>query len=261
MKNPLLNVTLPVFNAEGDLRQSFGHLRAFLGAECPFPYEIVIANNGSTDRTIEIARSLVAAHRDTRVLNIEWPGRGRAIREAWGRSTARILTYMDIDLSTDLSAFPMLIGAIASGNFDLATGSRLLPSSATRRSWRREAISRCYNRILRFLLSTRFSDAQCGFKAISRELAQQLLPLILDQHWFFDSELLVLAERCGCRILDVPVRWIENPDTSVKLVRTAVELLRGILRLRKALKEGRYARVQIAHSLNSGRMSPCTEPL
>lgn len=201
----------------------------------PFDYELVIANNGSTDRTLEIARQLAREHRRVRVLDVAEQGRGRALQRAWQSSPAAVLSYMDVDLSTDLAAFPSLIGAVASGDFDLAIGSRLLPGARVQRRWKRELTSRGYNRLVRALVHTRLADAQCGFKAISRTAAQALLPQVQDPGWFFDTELLVLAERLGYRICEIPVHWVEERDSRVNIFSTALADLRGLLRLRRQL--------------------------
>lgn len=200
-----------------------------------FDYELVIANNGSTDRTPAIARQLAREHSHVRVLDLPQKGRGGALKRAWLGSGAEVLSYMDVDLSTDLAAFPALIDAVAGGEFDLAIGSRLLAQSEVKRCWRREWISRGYNRLVRRLLRTAISDLQCGFKAIHRAAAQALLPQVADNGWFFDTELLVLAERLGYRVGEIPVRWIEDSDSRVNILSTALADLRGLWRLRRQL--------------------------
>ena len=155
-------------------------------------------------------------------LHIPQKGRGRALRAAWLASPADVLSYMDVDLSTDLAAFPPLIEAIASEGYDIAIGSRLARGADIRRSLRREAISRGYNVMIKGLFFTRFSDAQCGFKAVSRRAVQELVPLIENNEWFFDTELLILAEKAGYRIKEIPVRWLEDPDTRVNVPKTVV---------------------------------------
>jgi len=173
------------------------------------------------------------------VVHLPERGRGGALKRVWADSSAEILSYMDVDLSTELSAFPQLIEPLANGAYDVATGSRLLPASRTTRCRKRELISHAYNRLVRTIFHTRFSDAQCGFKAITRKAAAELLPLVEDEAWFFDTELLVWAEQRGYRTLDLPVRWVEDPDSRVKLVRTAWQDLSGIRRLRRNLRRDR----------------------
>jgi len=233
-----LNVTLPVFNEERRLERGIRQLAPFLTGRMTFDYELVIADNASTDGTAEIARRLAAEFPRVRVVRLAAKGRGGALRHVWGTSDAEVCSYMDVDLSADLESFPELVRAVAAGGADLAVGSRLLEKAGTQRSWQREVLSRGYNGLLHAALGVRFSDAQCGFKAISRRAAQMLLPLVENNHWFFDTELLVLAERAGFRIQDLPVRWREDRDSTVKVLRTVGEDLRGILRLRARLRRG-----------------------
>jgi glycosyltransferase involved in cell wall biosynthesis len=237
-------VTIPVFNGEAQLADSIGRLHRHIEARCAFDFEITIAENGSEDRTLTVATRLSEEYPNVRVAHLGLRGRGRALKQVWSESKADVLSYMDVDLSTDLSAFAPMVQAVASGDFDLATGSRLLPSSQTRRSWRRELISRAYNHLVRRLFRTRFSDAQCGFKAISREAASVLLPVIEDTGWFFDTELLIVAEKSGYRILDLPVTWTEDGDSRVRILSAAWADCRGLLRVRRDLARGRYAHLK-----------------
>jgi len=232
MTGPPINIVIPVCNEERILAASIAKLASFLQRNCPHPYEIIIANNGSIDGTLEIARSVASGDPHVRVLHLDERGRGRALKAAWLQSSADILAYMDADLSSDITAFPDLIKPLISGRFDLAIGSRLLNPNSTTRCFKRELASRVYNFLHKALLHTHFADAQCGFKAISRQAARQLLPLVQDTNWFFDTELLVLAERHGYRILELPVRWVENRNTHVRIIRTAIQDIRGLLRLR-----------------------------
>ena len=231
---PRVDVVIPVLNEERALPVCVDTLLQFLGDSSPYPFRIVIADNGSTDRTPEIAESLSQAHWPRVAWSrLEIRGRGRALRKAWLESDADILTYMDVDLSTDLAAFPPMVRAIGEEGFDLAVGSRLMKgASVSKRTLKREITSRSYNTIVKAVFFTRFSDAQCGFKAISSRAAQALIPKVLDQGWFFDSELLILAEKGGYRIKDIPVCWVDDPDTRVRVVKTAVDDLKGLYRLR-----------------------------
>ena len=165
-------------------------------------------------------------------------GRGRALRSVWSESDAAVLAYTDVDLSTDLAGLLPLVAPLVTGHSDLSIGTRLARGSRVVRGPKREVISRCYNRLLRGVLRTRFSDAQCGFKAIRAESARALLPLVEDNNWFFDTELLVLAERAGMRIHEVPVDWVDDPDSRVDIVATALEDLRGIARMGRGLASG-----------------------
>ena len=241
MSSPFINITIPVFNEERQLAESVCKLHRFLAEHCQFRFEIVIANNGSTDRTQEVAEQLCRAQSVGRVVCLQEKGRGRAVKRTWTEATADVLSYMDVDLSTGLDAFSPMIRALTSGEFDLAIGSRLRAGSITKRSLHREVISRCYNRLVRFAFSTNFSDAQCGFKAITKEAAQRLLPVIEDNGWFFDTELLAIAEKSGYRIFDMPVQWTEDPDSRVKIISTAWADVQGIIRVRRSLRSGKYA--------------------
>lgn len=233
-----VNVTIPVLNEERILERNILRLHAFLSKRCAFDWEIVIADNGSTDETNGIAGRLTERCRNVQVLRLEERGRGRALKKVWLDSAADVLSYMDVDLSTDLEAFPALVEPLVIGHFDLATGSRLHGRSVTTRSFRREMLSRGYNVLVEVLFRPGFSDAQCGFKAIRRESALELLPLVQDTGWFFDSELLLFADRLGYRVLDVPVRWVEAADSRVKILPTCLALVLGLRRMRRALAAG-----------------------
>jgi glycosyltransferase involved in cell wall biosynthesis len=190
-----------------------------------------IADNGSTDGTLQIAHSLSQEYPRVNYIHFDQKGRGHALRQVWLESKADILSYMDVDLSVNLSAFPNIIEALNSG-YDVAIGSRLIPASKVVRSPGRELLSRLYNLLIRALFFTKFHDAQCGFKAITKRAADELIPLIKNQEWFFDTELLILAEKKGYRVKEVPVEWVEDPDSKVNIIKTVVEDLRGLVRLR-----------------------------
>lgn len=229
---PSIDIVIPVLNEERALPGTVATLREFLRDAIPNPCRIVIADNGSDDSTPQVGRGLAEEHPDVAYLRLEQRGRGRALRRAWLESQADLVSYMDVDLSTDLSAFQPLVQALEDG-YDLAIGSRLAKESTVRlRSLKREVISRSYNLLIEAMFFTRFSDAQCGFKAMTSAAARALLPHVQDQGWFFDTELLILAEKRGFRIMDVPVTWTDDPDTRVKVVRTALDDLKGLLRLR-----------------------------
>ena len=226
-----IDVVLPVYNEELVLAQSVATLKQFLKENLPHPFRIVIADNASSDKTWELAQALSQQQSDVICLHLDQKGRGRALRHALLDSSADILSYMDVDLSTNLEAFPKLIQAIEEG-YDVAIGSRHLPGSSVTRSLKRELTSRSYNFVIKAMLLARFSDAQCGFKALSCEAAQELIPLIRNQGWFFDTELLILAQRKGYRVKEIPVAWVEDPDSKVSITRTALEDLMGLLRMR-----------------------------
>lgn len=236
---PRVNLTIPVFNEEAQLTASIEKLLHCLEESVAWEWEVVIADNGSSDRTAQVAWQVSQSDSRIRLVHLGRRGRGRALKQVWLESQATVLSYMDVDLSTDLAALPALIEAVGEGGCDLAVGSRLLPGSRVQRGWRREFISRVYNRLVKQVLGTHFSDAQCGFKAIKREAAQALLPLVEDTGWFFDTELLLLAEKLGYRLCELPVRWVEDPDSRVKLIPTVWGDLKGLMRLyRKWSKRG-----------------------
>ena len=237
---PLINVTLPVFNEEAQLAESVRELAMLLAGLPPYGWEILIADNGSTDGTWGIAQALAAAGAGLapttarlRATHLDPPGRGGALKAAWLASEADLLSYMDVDLSTDLACFPALLAALIEGRADLAVGSRLLPGSRTTRGWKREVLSRGYSRLIQGALGLQVRDAQCGFKAIRREAARVLVPQVEDNGWFFDTELLVRAQRAGYRIAEVPVRWVDDNGSTVKLLPTIWRDLCGVWRLRR----------------------------
>jgi glycosyltransferase involved in cell wall biosynthesis len=232
---PVLDVVVPVYNEQADLENSVRRLRAYLVAVLPFSFRITIADNASTDQTPMIAGRLACELPEVTAVYLAKKGRGRALKSAWLNSDADILAYMDVDLSTDLAALLPLVAPLISGHSDLAIGSRLKRGSRVVRGPKREFISRSYNLILRAGLGVKFSDAQCGFKAIRADVAHQLLPLVQDTGWFFDTELLVLAEKSGLRTHEVPVDWVDDPNSKVDIVATAKADLQGIARMRRTL--------------------------
>ena len=248
---PAVDVVVPVHNEERELESHVRRLHSFLARSLPFTFRVTIVDNGSTDRTWEIARALVEEFPTVRAMHIPEKGRGRALQAGWAGNQATVLAYMDVDLSTDLAAFLPLVEPLLAGEGDLAIGNRLSPQSRVVRGAKREFLSRCYNGVLRATLHTRFSDAQCGFKAIRGDRARVLLPHVRDTGWFFDTELLVLAERSGLRIHEVPVDWIDDPDSRVALVPTAVADLKGIVRLVRGLRSGAIPVAALRRQLDS----------
>ena len=247
--NPQVEIVVPVFNEEAALGRSIRRLHAFLCASFPFTWRIVIADNASTDATPAIARALGRELRGVSHLRLGEKGRGRALRAAWSASRADVVTYMDVDLSTDLRALLPLVAPLLSGHSDVAIGTRLASGARVVRGPKRELISRSYNVILRTALRARFTDAQCGFKAVRREALPGLLGEIRDDGWFFDTELLVLAQRGGLRIHEVPVDWVDDPDSRVAIVRTAVDDLRGVARLMAAGPVARFMGIGVLSTL------------
>lgn len=250
---PVVDVVVPVYNEQAALAASVRRLHRYLAETLPFAARITIADNASVDDTARIAAELAEELDGVRVVRLEQKGRGRALHAVWSAADAPVLAYMDVDLSTDLAALQPLLAPLISGHSDLAIGTRLARSSRVVRGAKREVISRCYNLILRSTLAAKFSDAQCGFKAIRADVAAKLLPHVADTGWFFDTELLVLAERSGLRIHEVPVDWVDDPDSRVDIVATATADLKGIARMLKGFANGSIPVRDIAAQLGSGR--------
>jgi len=253
-----LDIVIPVFNEQHDLAPAVRRLHAYLSNSVPYSFRITIANNASTDGTAAIADGLASLYPEVGVLHLMEKGRGRALKSGWGQSKANVLAYMDVDLSTDLAALLPLIAPLLTGHSDLAIGTRLARGARVVRAGKREFLSRGYNQILRRILAAHFSDAQCGFKAIRREVAQQLLPLIQDNGWFFDTEMLVLAERSGLRIHEVPVDWVDDPHSSVDILATAITDLKGVWRVGRALASGSLPLAQVRAQLGRASIEPTT---
>jgi putative flippase GtrA len=253
---PVLDVVIPVYNEETALADSVRRVHRHLRDTFPYPVRITIADNASIDETPRVARELAAELPDVRVVRLEQKGRGRALREVWSHSDAQVLAYMDVDLSTDLTALAPLVAPLISGHSDLAIGTRLGRGSRVVRGAKREFISRCYNLILKSTLAAGFSDAQCGFKAIRADVARELLPHVSDAGWFFDTELLVLAERSGLRIHEVPVDWVDDPDSRVDIVATAAADLLGVGRLLRGFANGSIPVNAIAAQLGPSQAAP-----
>ena len=234
---PTVDVVIPCYNEVGVLRASVARTLALFEEHPRFDWRLVIADNGSNDGTGELARELEGEHEPVRAIVLTVKGRGIALREAWLGSDADVVAYMDVDLSTDLAHLPVLVGMVAEEGYDVVSGSRLARGSATTRSLKREVISRCYVLIIRaFFPRLRITDAQCGFKAAGRRAVEAIVPAIEDRAWFFDTELLVRAQQGGWRVGELPVRWVEDRDTKVRIVSTALEDLRGLVRLRFGLR-------------------------
>jgi glycosyltransferase involved in cell wall biosynthesis len=240
---PTVDIVIPVLNEAAALEWSVQRLRHELAGIPGIDARLVIVNNGSTDDTRRIASRLSTAYAEVSVIHLAQRGRGRALRTAWLSSSADIVAYMDVDLSTDLAALPQLIALVTQGGADVAIGSRLAAGARVVRSVRRELISRSYNRLLRSALRVSFRDAQCGFKALSADAARFLVPQVQDEGWFFDTELLVRAEQSGLWVVELPVGWTEDTDSRVALVRTAWGDLQGIRRLRAERREPAHSRL------------------
>ena len=246
---PAVDIVVPVYNEEQALERSIRRLHTFLRANLPFAWRIVIADNASIDRTLAIADGLAADLPGVEVRHLSEKGRGRALRATWSESDADVVCYMDVDLSTGLNALLPLVAPLVSGHSDVAIGTRLAHTSRVVRGRKREIISRSYNRLLHLALGARFSDAQCGFKALRADVARELLPEVRDEGWFFDTELLILAQRRRLRIHEVPVDWIDDPDSRVDVVSTALDDLRGVARLALELPVVRFAIIGVLSTI------------
>ncbi|WP_322797369.1 dolichyl-phosphate beta-glucosyltransferase [Tepidiforma sp.] len=233
MTPPTVDVVIPCYNEVHVLEQSALATLQLFDQNPQYRWRLVIADNGSTDGTSELARRLASEHDRIQALVLDIKGRGLALREAWLQSDADIVSYMDVDLSTDLRHLPELIALVADRHCDVAIGSRLARGARVRRQLKREITSRGYVALIRLTFPTlRITDAQCGFKALSRRAVQAIVPHIENRMWFFDTELLILAHQAGFRICELPVHWVEDPDTKVRIVSTAIEDIRGLLRMR-----------------------------
>lgn len=251
-----VDIVLPVFNEAHILEESVRTLCTYMDDNLPYRYRIIIADNGSTDGTRRVAAMLAEHFPAVRAVCLPEKGRGRALKQVWLQSRADIISYMDIDLSTNLGAFVPMITPLVTGDAAIAVGSRLMKESQTTRGLKRDIISRCYNRLIRWTMYTKFVDAQCGFKAIRRDVAQQLLPHVKDTAWFFDTELLIKAEYEGYMIHEEPVEWIEDTDSRVHIVKTAVEDIKGLSRVR-----GEYGRVALFEAAGFGGLLLITAAL
>jgi glycosyltransferase involved in cell wall biosynthesis len=252
----VLDIVIPVYNEERDLPGCVRTLHRYLADEVPYRSRITVADNASTDNTLAVARQLADELPDVDVIHLDAKGRGGALYAAWMASDADVVAYMDVDLSTDLSALMPLVAPLISGHSDVAIGSRLAATSRVVRGPKREFVSRSYNLILRGMLGAQFSDAQCGFKAVRADVARRLLPLVADTGWFFDTELLVIAERAGLRIHEVPVDWVDDPDSRVDVLQTAINDLKGCWRVGRALATGALPLRELQHSLGREPLVP-----
>lgn len=237
-----VDLVVPVYNEEASLAASIETLLAVEPARGT-EVTIIIADNASTDETPIIAATLAATHPQVEYVRLEQKGRGRALNQVWQASSADVVAYTDVDLATDIRVLDPMVEIIRSGLADVAIASRLQPGVAVERGIRREIISRCYNRLLKLSLGVGFSDAQCGFKALSARAAKELLPQVEDSEWFFDTELLARAEWAGYRIHEFGTDWTDDPDSSVDVVSTAWKDIKGIVRLRTG------GRTRVSHAV------------
>lgn len=235
--NISVDIVLPVYNEEKILKKNVLRLMSFLKNNIRQNWKIIISNNGSTDRTINIAKELAAKHTEIGYLDLSEKGKGRAIREAWLQSDANIVSFMDIDLSSDIRFFPDLISSIIKEEYDIVIGSRILKGAQVKRSIKREFASRFYNLLLKFVFRTKIYDTHCGFKAMKKNAADDILPETENQKFFFDTELLIIAEKKGYKIKEIPIKWIEDSESKVKTISLGIKYLLGIIQLRRKLKK------------------------
>lgn len=252
----VLDVVIPVYNEQEQISDSVRTVHAYLSEQFAYPFRITVADNASTDGTLHIAHQVQRELPGVRVVHLDQKGRGRALKQTWLGSDALVLAYMDVDLSTDLDALAPLVASLMSGHSDVAIGSRLARGANVVRGAKREFISRSYNQLLRTVLRVQFTDAQCGFKAIRADVARELLPLVKDTTWFFDTELLVLAQWSGLRTHEVPVDWYDDPDSRVDIPQTVKDDLAGVWRLLRTRSQLRPALNQIRGSMGRGRLLP-----
>ncbi|MFC6715557.1 dolichyl-phosphate beta-glucosyltransferase [Branchiibius cervicis] len=252
----VLDVVIPVYNEQEQISDSVRTVHAYLSEQFAYPFRITVADNASTDGTLHIAHQVQRELSGVSVVHLEQKGRGRALKQTWLGSDALVLAYMDVDLSTDLDALAPLVASLMSGHSDVAIGSRLARGANVVRGLKRDVISRSYNRLLRTVLRVRFTDAQCGFKAIRADVARELLPLVKDTTWFFDTELLVLAQWSGLRTHEVPVDWYDDPDSRVDIPQTVKDDLAGVWRLLRTRSALRPALERIRVTMGRGRLLP-----
>ena len=239
LRQATVDIIIPVYNEEHSLPRCVDQLTAFISTEMPVPTSVIIADNASTDDTWEVAGTLCAQYDNVHRIHLYEKGRGRALKRAWLASNATVVAYMDVDLSTDLNGLLPLVAPLLTGHSDIAIGTRLARSSRVERGPKREFISRTYNLMLKTAMAAHFSDAQCGFKAMRTDVAARLLPHVEDNAWFFDTELLLLAEKAGYRVHEVPVDWIDDPDSRVNIIDTAVKDIQGMWRVGTGLITGK----------------------
>ncbi|MCL4338783.1 glycosyltransferase [Patescibacteria group bacterium] len=231
-KKKSVEIVIPIYNEEEELETNVLKLRTFLIKNLTlYNWKITIADNASTDGSLDIAKKLAKKFKRVGYFHLDQKGRGRAVKKVWQESHADVSVYMDVDLSTDLRNLEPVVKSLLEG-YDIAIGSRLLSQSKVkRRPIKREVLSRGYNILIKLFFQTNFSDAQCGFKAVTRRTVKDLIPLIADNAWFFDSEMLILGEKLGYRIYEQPVLWVDNPGSTVRVLKTVYGDLEGLWRL------------------------------
>ncbi|MCX6745528.1 MAG: glycosyltransferase [Candidatus Parcubacteria bacterium] len=233
-----LLIVIPSYNEELVIENTLLKLAAYAQQFLTdYDYQIIAADNKSTDKTKEKARQLLAKINRLAYLFIEQKGKGLAIKRTWQKyqDDFDFFVFMDADLATDLSALLPLISALAKENYDLAIGSRNLKDSKIQRSLWRRFFSFGYGLLAKLILGTKISDSTCGFKAVNKKVVQEIMPLVKNQTWFFDSELVFLAEKKGFKIKEIPVCWAEPrklDKSKVNVLKVSSQYLKELLRLR-----------------------------
>lgn len=232
-KKPKVEITIPVYNEEDELEKHITILSDFCQKNLyAYDWNITIADNASTDNTPVIAATLAKKDPHVQLYRLEQKGRGRAVKRVWSNSQADYCCYMDLDLSTDLIHLPRILNSLKNG-YDIAIGSRLAKGAKVEgRTLLREITSRTLNFFfIQLFFRTHFTDAQCGFKAVTKDVVDNLIPKIQDNGWFFDGELLIVGEKSGYKIYEEPVHWVDNPGSTVRLISTITGDLQVMWRL------------------------------
>lgn len=230
-----VEITIPVYNEQVELEEHIEKLHDYCEKNLTdYDWHITIADNASTDNTPIIGAILAKKYPRISLFRLEQKGRGRAVKRVWSERQADFSSYMDLDLSTDLKHLPKLFEALQNGS-DIAIGSRLAKGAKVEgRTLLREIISRTLNFFfIQIFFHTHFSDAQCGFKAVTKEVVDGLIPYIFDNDWFFDGELLIVGEKSGYKIYEEPVHWVDNPGSTVRLYATITGDIEVMIRLLK----------------------------
>lgn len=229
-----ISVVLPAHNEANRIEKAVGELKKAL-REISSSFEIIIAEDGSTDGTDEKAKRIALA--DPSVVHLhskERLGRGRALKKAFRIAKGEILAYVDVDLSTDMKHLKHLIEVIRDEKYDFATGSRMLKGSNVKRSFKRKVMSMVFNFIVRKILKSKIRDHQCGFKSFRKVSLMSIMEDIEDKYWFWDTEMLVKAQKAGYRVKEFPVRWEDKGkgETKVKAIGDSAYMLYKVIKLR-----------------------------
>jgi glycosyltransferase involved in cell wall biosynthesis len=231
-----VSIALPAYNEADKIEEAVNSIMKTLDGSSD-QYEIIIAEDGCSDETPQIAARLaedngnvIHMHSDTRL------GRGEALTRAFKTSSGSILAYLDVDLATEMTHLRELIDAICIEGYDFATGSRMLPESEVKRSKKRNLMSSVFNALVRLMLGSKLRDHQCGFKAFRRESLFDILQHVESKHWFWDTETLVHAQLRGYRVKEIPVKWRSDGETKVATFKDTYRMISNILRLWWRLK-------------------------